>query len=365
MDVGLAHFLQTRLHLGFKRVFREELGRPPLALRWAVDGPFVLVHPTADSDLTEPFVKEANGVIFARRDFQVVCRDHPVAERLPWSWFLSNRMWLHGTGATAEYTVDGTVIRVFFWRGIWRTSTHRKSDARKSRFGGANFHALFMDCGGHDVIGRLVQHGDRRRTYIFVLTHPDQVNVIANTAKRLTFVGSVNNITGDESDNNSLVFSEAAKHVAVELDTVEPAEKSSGTRGIMVRLADGRRIVVDFPWFSEAVDLLGDHRDVKEAFVAKFPTTDVQPFFHHFPERAEWFHDWIRTYHFLVEWVATMAELIRVGIRVPEDHPAHGLVAATTPGQTHDETLKSAYSAVQEADLENVKRAIRKLGSFF
>jgi len=91
-----------------------------------------------------------------------------------------------------EYCEDGTMIRLYNYKGKWYTATARCIDARDSIWTSTKtFDELFWDIFDKSVLDTL----DDSYTYVFLLLHTDNRIVVRHVKNELVYISRINNAT--------------------------------------------------------------------------------------------------------------------------------------------------------------------------
>ena len=95
--------------------------------------------------------------------------------------------------ACVSKAYEGTVIRVFYYNGVWYLSTHKKINGEMSRWGSPTFGSLFNECWG--VLtdnGKPAFDGflNKDHCYVFMMSHPANALVCVNKNKTLYHIAT-------------------------------------------------------------------------------------------------------------------------------------------------------------------------------
>ncbi|KAJ3335209.1 hypothetical protein HDU93_006187 [Gonapodya sp. JEL0774] len=286
---------------------------------------------------------------------------------------------------TAEAMVDGAVVRVFHNGEDWQVSTHRRINAKNSRFGSTqSFKGLFFLAGGSEVLRILAQSGVRGFTYIFTVEHPSRLNVVPVYTPRLQFVGVVHNDSGATHEPGSMF-----EHVGVtvperfDTDKIEhflrlyrerkytvPPYITHLLRGIVFRKAGVSacvpyaRFKVDFPDFVVGSELRGNCENLVIAYTRSLTRGRPLDVLTYFPTFSDSFHEYAMDYDNLARRVATtvtMQSQFKM-FKVPKRHVLYSLctLALRLVGESWD-PIDAAYWALYSEDPDVVYALIRLL----
>lgn len=102
-----------------------------------------------------------------------------------------------------EYAEDGTMIRVYNYKGVWYTATTRCIDGEYSYWEKRenSFKRLF-----EDVFGTDYSKLDEKLTYFFILRHPLNRLVVKHIEASLVFISTINNESLEEVFTSDLDF---------------------------------------------------------------------------------------------------------------------------------------------------------------
>lgn len=165
-------FLESR-----KDTFVDDLASPPYMLNVKRDpaAGLVIAKQCYASNLTSPVVKDCNSTILTE-DGSVVCYTG-------YTPVMVNMEHINDTASLFPHysfseMIDGTVIRLFYHQNEWRVATRNHTDAGKCRWNSSKtFRELWDECLVHypefhtDLL-------DVSMTYMFVIQHPDNEQVI-------------------------------------------------------------------------------------------------------------------------------------------------------------------------------------------
>lgn len=134
-----------------------------------------------------------------------------------------------------EYCEDGTVIRLYNYNKRWYTATTKCIDARHSYWSSdKTFDEMFWSLFDEKLLKDLHEE----YTYSFILLHKENRIVVNHQNNQLVYVSRTNNITKEDSDENSFCF--------VKLTSLEPLSQgklledyySPTKRGVILKCLD-------------------------------------------------------------------------------------------------------------------------------
>ncbi len=142
---------------------------------------------------------QANGIIFEKGTNNVVCAaqnklidvDIPTAKRM---------LEMHSNFPRRfEYCEDGTVIRLYFFNGKWRTATSRRIDASSSYWASTkSFEQMFNEVFPVEFYTKL----DTAFTYTFILLHNENRIVVKHKYNTLVYISRIHNGSLQEEYTN-------------------------------------------------------------------------------------------------------------------------------------------------------------------
>ena len=158
--------------------------------------------------------RQCNGIILEKETNNLVCSGHNKFILLDPNVESSNMMKLNEhkkhVQIEFEYCEDGTVIRLYNYKGMWMTSTTKCIDARHSYWSNEkSFGHLFWELFDFSYLEML----DHKCTYFFILKHVDNRIVIKHDKSSLVYVHTVDNKTNEIfNDKNMMCYNEIEKH---------------------------------------------------------------------------------------------------------------------------------------------------------
>jgi hypothetical protein len=147
------------------------------------------------ADFTDPYVREARGIIIDLKNMKVVCwpftkfcnYGEKGADNIDWST------------ARVQEKVDGSIMKVWYYNDKWNVSTNGVIDAAAAECTpSASYYDVFTEAAAN--VGLDYSLLDKDNTYIFELVSKyNRVVIDYNTEPTLYHIGTRNNITGEES----------------------------------------------------------------------------------------------------------------------------------------------------------------------
>ena len=175
---------------------------------------------------------------------------------------------------------EGTVVKLFFHRGEWVTSTNKKINAKRSHWSSPrSFHELFLDALPNNNWTDATDTLKTEMVYSFVLLHPENYMVIFHPHPTIVHVAT-RSLKSSEEVHEEVLWAHKP-NMTVSLET------SNSGRGVIVidrsDKVDVRRRKLDRPEYQVAQDLrknmkhmhlsyLACKGDERAAFLEMFPS---------------------------------------------------------------------------------------------
>ena len=137
-----------------------------------------------------------------------------------------------------EYCEDGTVIRLYNYKGTWYTATSKCLDANLS-FWGSNksFAEMFWETFANSDFMFSLENGldslDPSYTYVFILFHTENRIVVKHNSNSLMYIKRINNQTGQEDNTNTDI-----KQLHIQTDEINyPLDSyfTDNKRGLLIK----------------------------------------------------------------------------------------------------------------------------------
>lgn len=193
-DILNANSYLCRL-ISLKKDWREILSEKKISVKEDVNG-YAIFNYGIEADFSDPVVREARGIIIDLATLSVVC--------WPFTKFCNVQEPWHDDidweSAVVEQKVDGSIVK-HWWSeklGKWMWSTNSVIDAGEAKApSGAKFMNLIMKCSDYPCIEDDAL--DKRKTYIFELTSPENKVIIEYEGYTLWLLSVRDNVTGYEN----------------------------------------------------------------------------------------------------------------------------------------------------------------------
>uniref|UniRef100_A0A6C0E103 T4 RNA ligase 1-like N-terminal domain-containing protein n=1 Tax=viral metagenome TaxID=1070528 RepID=A0A6C0E103_9ZZZZ len=162
-----------------------------MIIKTSDDSPLYLLYSEKDGE------EEYNGLILEKDTNKVVCACQQRLKEV--SDVGVTELIKRGSIKRLEYCEDGTVIRLYNYKGEWHTATTKCIDANRSYWSSRkSFGKLFWDVFDKQMLPEL----DPGATYIFILLHTDNRIVVKHQKNSLVYVSKIDNETYTEDFKN-------------------------------------------------------------------------------------------------------------------------------------------------------------------
>ncbi len=153
-----------------------------------------LICQTEESDNSIPFVRECNGIILEKNTNKIVCYSFEKCEDME-----NINPKININEARFDIAIDGVLIRVYNYNGIWMISTKKCIDAKKARWlTTKSFHEMFEEVFPTEKIANM----DVNDCYTFILCHPENNMVVKYETPRLYHIATRNMVTFQEYEKD-------------------------------------------------------------------------------------------------------------------------------------------------------------------
>ncbi len=169
----LSNFIQKNDIVNFESL-KSILVKEPFNLKIKEDNDYptlFLIHTQDNSDFNNKIVNECNGIILDKNTLKIVCYtfDKCSDEKNIPNNLDKNQLFL-------EYSMEGSLIRLYNYDNKWILSTKRCINANKSKWiSNKNFVELFNECLGTINIENAI---NPNYCYSFIISHPEN-NIIS------------------------------------------------------------------------------------------------------------------------------------------------------------------------------------------
>lgn len=168
----LANFIQKNNITDFESL-KSILQNDPYNLKIKEDNnlkTLCLIHSQDKSDFNNKIVNECNGIILDKNTLKIICYTFDKCQETNYPNNLdTNQLFI-------EYSIEGSLIRLYNYDDKWILSTKRCIDASKSKWlSNKNFVQLFYECLGSINFDQAI---NPKYCYSFIISHPEN-NIIS------------------------------------------------------------------------------------------------------------------------------------------------------------------------------------------
>ena len=226
----------------------------------------------------------STGIIYdSEKNFEVVCNNQLKFQKInnfdqiPKEKLNNSRVY---------YSEDGTVIRLYYYNGNWRTATNNCSNALFSKWtSNKSFDSMFWELFEADYLKEL----NVDMTYIFVLKHKNLQNIIKHDKSDLIYICNISRQLneGDAEPHKSYQISEFTSELgyniyfpndgmkSCELDTTDlEAFVDRNKRGLLFYCFDDDMLTdiyqYDFKYFNEIDNIKKNNPNIINAFITLY-----------------------------------------------------------------------------------------------
>ena len=183
--------------------WEERLRAKPYCLDIKWDGDFVILkYNMIESDLNLTICKEARGSIFTNIHNEWVCVCRSLDKFGNWSEsYAATKKIDWSKSVTVQEKVDGSIIRVWCWKGLWHVSTNGTIDAFKAECGDSTYGDVFYSIiEKYTTVRAFFETLNPMFTHWFEMVHPQYNQIVVHYDKpAIYYLGRRNMITMEES----------------------------------------------------------------------------------------------------------------------------------------------------------------------
>ncbi len=278
-------------------VLYDKLATKPYNLKIKRENGLALFHYSINSDFSLPIVNEARSLILEEENFNVVCHSF-------------NRFYNYGekNAATIDWKsvrvfekVDGSIIRLYWWNGEWRTSTTSTINANRAYVGNTTktYSKLFWKAWKHIDLRSL----NKNYTYTFEIVSPDINSVVRYDKTKLYHIGTFDNVNEMEVEVNIGVqkphlykFSSLNDCIEFNKNTV-----AADHEGFVAVDGEYNRIKIKAEDWVKAHKLYNNSKPTTTNWIEMIRSGEIDEYLAYFPAAAEDFQKVKRTYELLVK----------------------------------------------------------------
>lgn len=273
-----------------------ELLEKNYAIKTKVDGNLILFkYNQIKSKFTNPLVRECRGLILDKNTFDIVCRPFEKFGNFGEGYVPK----LNWNKISVLEKLDGSLIKIYNYKGVWRSATNGTIDAFKADLSISFFRTAENEV--RSTFGDLVLHVletmdyievldmlDEDYTYLFELCSPFNRVVVPHNEPKLYYLSSKHNETGEEKIFN-LNFPRPIMYALTSLeDCVEAAKKLPYSEEGYVACDDKfNRVKIKSPAYVAIHHLRGEGTPSDKRILTLVRTGEVDEFLNYFPEYAD------------------------------------------------------------------------------
>lgn len=276
--------------------WEEKLSKDPYNIKIKRDNGFIILnYNQISSDFYNPIVKECRGIILEDGTYNPVCvpffkfgnYGEGYADKIDWKT------------ARVQEKVDGSLIKLWWYKDKWYVSTNSMIDAKKAYINNnkspyKNFHELFEE--GFKRYRNILNELDRDCTYMFELISPYNKIVVPYENIDIVHIGTRNNITLEELDIDiGIPKPKEYKFNSLE-DCIEMSKKLPyDNEGYVVVDSKWRRVKIKSPAYVSVHRLINNEL-TDERVLDLIKENEHEEFLVYFPEYKERFNSIERRY---------------------------------------------------------------------
>lgn len=276
--------------------WEEKLSKDPYNIKIKRDNGFIILnYNQISSDFYNPIVKECRGIILEDGTYNPVCvpffkfgnYGEGYADKIDWKT------------ARVQEKVDGSLIKLWWYKDKWYVSTNSMIDAKKAYINNnkspyKNFHELFEE--GFKRYRNILNELDRDCTYMFELISPYNKIVVPYENIDIVHIGTRNNITLEELDIDiGIPKPKEYKFNSLE-DCIEMSKKLPyDNEGYVVVDSKWRRVKIKSPAYVSVHRLINNEL-TDEGVLDLIKENEHEEFLVYFPEYKERFNSIERRY---------------------------------------------------------------------
>jgi len=266
--------------------WEEQLSNAPYYIKSKRSDGYIILSYGTESDFNVEIVRECRGIILDETDdFRPVCvpffkfgnYGEPYADDIDWKT------------ARVQEKIDGSIIKVWCHKGVWRVSTNNMINAENARTD--NNESTFIDVFNRAWLHAGKQFGDLNPdyTYMFELVSPQTRVVIPYTETKLFHTGTRDINTLQELDEDIGIEKPKTFSIATIEACVEAARHlDKYHEGFVVVDSRWRRIKVKSPLYVSIHHLLNNISSEKRVIDLIISGEDAEVV-SYFPEYADMF----------------------------------------------------------------------------
>lgn len=279
---------------------------------YEAEGLYCLNYDQINSPKTDNLVRLCRGII-VDSDLNIVCR--PFKRFFNYGEALEITQGFEFDTATVQEKADGSLVKVYFWNGLWRIATRGTAFAETQNYTGQMFSDMVLDafeCYSLEDFSETLNNEDldKSKTYLFEFTSPDNRIVTRYKKSEMVYLGCVNNITGEEnisSINFSCLFARNAKQYSFNtfdnmLEVLR--ELPDLQEGYVCTDGNGLKVKLKSPTYVAVHKIRGECIPTPKRIAELVVTGETDEYLTYFPEDRSLFEPYVEAYNLLLSNMA-------------------------------------------------------------
>jgi len=199
---------------------------------------------------------ECNGLIFEKKTLKLICANQ--------MYFIENST--TENIVSMEYCEDGTLLRLYNYNNEWFLATSKCIDAENSYWTSTlSFKQLFYEL----FLEKDLEKLNKTLTYLFVLKHIENVQVIKHAKNSITYIGNFDKSFKESDtlfkDNSNIQISEKIT-LEENFDDLEKFYKNT-KRGILIKYSNNQIYKYDFKEFDFLKQIRGNTQHIRTRYI--------------------------------------------------------------------------------------------------
>ena len=273
--------------------YKELLSEKPYAIKVTEDeklGLSLFKYNQIDSDFNIPMVRECRGIILETSTWNIVC--HPFHKFGNYGEsYVPEIDW---NSASVMSKIDGSLIKVYYWKGEWKIATNGTIDAFKCEL---PFPTDELKTFGEMVLKAFHKYGwydfrnlDPVNTYLFEVVSPLNRVVVPYPEIDIYYLSTKNNLTGEETLDIDFLPKPKVYNLNSLDDCIEAAEKMPySEEGYVVVDKYLNRLKIKSPAYVAVHRLRGESVPTPKRILDIIRMGEEKEFLNYFPEYKEEF----------------------------------------------------------------------------
>lgn len=251
----------------------------------------IFTYSQIDSDFYNPIVRECRGLILDTQTMAPVC--------VPFNKFGNYGEgyvpFIDWTTARVQEKVDGSLIKVWWYKDSWRVSTNGTIDAQDAPIDSdivpyKNFYELF--CAGAESSGLIYEILDKENTYMFELVSPFNRVVVPYNEVKIYHIGTRNNKSLSEIDVDIGIEKPKTYGLRSFDECISATSRMPfSEEGYVVVDGDWNRVKIKSPAYVAAHHLKNNGVITKARIITMLRANEEEEFLNYYPEYRPMFDE--------------------------------------------------------------------------